>query len=65
MAKPKNKRIKIDLEDFVDLVQEYLDQDRFIETHVEFDGVHCIVPPELVEYVIDKTGEPPIHMGIS
>tara|TARA_R100000781_G_scaffold104722_1_gene68483 strand:+ start:290 stop:493 length:204 start_codon:yes stop_codon:yes gene_type:complete len=67
MAKTKNKnsKIKIDLEEFVDLVQEYLQQDDFIETQIEFDGMKCLVPEALISYVIEQTGEFPRHMGIS
>ena len=63
--KDENKKIQIDLEEFVDLLPAYLEQDKFIETNVEVEGMHCLVPAELVEYIIDKTGERPRHMGIS
>ena len=63
--KDQSKKLKIDLEEFVDLIQEYLEQDRLIETQVEFDGVKCLVPEDLISYVIEQTGEFPRHMGIS
>ena len=64
MAK-SNKKFKIDLEEFVELVKEFMREDSLIETEVSYDGVQCGIPDELIDYMIKETGERPRSMGIS
>ena len=65
MAKLKNKRLKIDLEEFVELVKEFIQEERQIETQICDNGIQCMIPDELIEYIIKETGERPRSMGIS